>query len=132
MQNSMAVFTFFVFDQKCLFWANLVHTVKIVSLRLNLVASLIRICRIQWCCSLFLFSTGNGLLGKFGPKSQNVSLRWNLIPRLIQIYKYTEFNDAVQFFCFWPAILFFDKFGPKNQNCQFSWTLVPKLIKICT
>ena len=38
MQNSMAMFTFF-FDQKRSFWANLVQNVKIVSLRLNLVAS---------------------------------------------------------------------------------------------
>ena len=40
MQNSMAVFTFFVFDQKQSFWANLVQNVKIVSLRLNFVASI--------------------------------------------------------------------------------------------
>ena len=31
---------FFVSDQKCLLWANLVQNVKIVSLRLNLVASI--------------------------------------------------------------------------------------------
>ena len=47
IQNSMVVFTFFFFDQKCLFWPNLVQNVKLVGLRLNLVASLIRICRIQ-------------------------------------------------------------------------------------
>ena len=35
----MAMFTFF-FDQKRSFWANLVQNVKIVSLRLNLVASI--------------------------------------------------------------------------------------------
>ena len=52
MQNSMVVFTFLVFDQKCLFWANLAQNVKIVSLRLNLVVSLIRIFRIQRWCSL--------------------------------------------------------------------------------
>ena len=40
MQNSMAVFTFFFSDQKRFFWANLVQNVKIVSLRLNLVASI--------------------------------------------------------------------------------------------
>ena len=36
----MAVFAFFFIDQKCSFWANLVQNVKIVSLRLNLVASI--------------------------------------------------------------------------------------------
>ena len=35
----MVMFTFFVFDQKCHFWENLVQNIKIVSLRLNLVAS---------------------------------------------------------------------------------------------
>ena len=40
---------------------NLVKNVKVVSLRLNLLASLIRICRIQRSCSLFLFSIGNAL-----------------------------------------------------------------------
>ena len=40
VQNSVAVFTFFFFDQKCSFWANLVQNVKIVNLRLNLVASI--------------------------------------------------------------------------------------------
>ena len=39
MQNSMAVFTFFFFDQKHSFSANLVQNVKIVSLRLNFVGS---------------------------------------------------------------------------------------------
>ena len=47
MQNLMAVLRIFDFDQKCPFWANLVQNIKIVSLRLNLVDSLIRICRIQ-------------------------------------------------------------------------------------
>ena len=45
MQNSMVVFTFFVFNRKRPFWENLVQKIKIVSLGLNLVASLIRICR---------------------------------------------------------------------------------------
>ena len=40
MQNSMMLFTFFVFEWKYPFWANLVQKVKIVSLRLNLVASI--------------------------------------------------------------------------------------------
>ena len=40
MQNSMKLFTFFFFNQKRSFWANLVQNVKIVSLRLDLVASI--------------------------------------------------------------------------------------------
>ena len=50
MQNSIAVFTFFVSNQKCLLWENLVQNVKIIGLRLNLLASLIRLCRIQRRC----------------------------------------------------------------------------------
>ena len=45
MLNSIAVFPFFVFDQKCTFWANLVQKVKAISLGWNLVSILIRICR---------------------------------------------------------------------------------------
>ena len=56
---------FFVSNQKCAFLGkggpNLTKNVKFVSLRLNLLASLIRICRIQRWCSLFSFSIGNAL-----------------------------------------------------------------------
>ena len=64
MQNSMVMFTFFVFDRKYLFWANLVQNVKIISLSRNLVPILIRICKIQWCCWLFSFLTKNVLFGQ--------------------------------------------------------------------
>ena len=47
IKNSMAVFTFFVFDRRSPFWENSVQNLKTVSLRLNLVDSLIRIWRIQ-------------------------------------------------------------------------------------
>ena len=40
---------------------NLIQIIKIISISCNLVATLIRICGIQWLCSLFLFSTGNTL-----------------------------------------------------------------------
>ena len=62
--KSMVVFTFFVFDQKCPFWTNLFQNVKIISLSWNLVSRLIWICRIQWCCSIFLFPTENSLFGQ--------------------------------------------------------------------
>ena len=63
-QNSAGVFSFSVLDWKHSFWANLVQIVKIISLSLNLVPRLIRICRIQWWCSLFLLYTGSTLFGK--------------------------------------------------------------------
>ena len=53
MQNSMGMFTFFVFSWKYPFRANVVQNIKIISLSWNLVAILIWICKIQWCCSLF-------------------------------------------------------------------------------
>ena len=81
MQNSMMLFIFFVFYRKrpswanlvqivniysffcfrseVLCWENLVQNVKIASLRLNLLASLIQIYRIQKRYSLFSFSIEN-------------------------------------------------------------------------
>ena len=64
MQSSMVMPTFFVFDWKYLFWANLVQKVKLISLSWNLVSRLIRICWSQWWCSLFLFLVGNMLFGQ--------------------------------------------------------------------
>ena len=49
---------FCVLDLKYPFCAHLVQKIKIVSLTWSLVLRLIRICRIQWWCSLFPFSYG--------------------------------------------------------------------------
>ena len=49
MQNSIAVFTFFVFDRNPPFWANFIQKSKLSVKRRNLVASLIRKSRIQRC-----------------------------------------------------------------------------------
>ena len=72
--KSMMVFTFFVFDQKCPFWTNLFQNVKIISLSWNLVSRLIWICRIQWCCSIFLFPTENSLFGQIWSEKSKLSL----------------------------------------------------------
>ena len=92
IQNLMMLFTFFVFDWKhrswanlvqivniysfflfpirnAFFWKNLVQKVKIFSLTLNLLLSLIWICRIQKRCSLFCFWLGIHFLSKFGPEN---------------------------------------------------------------
>ena len=50
---------FSISDQKRPFWPNSAQKIKIVSLIWNLVPTPIHICRIQWWCSLFLFSTIN-------------------------------------------------------------------------
>ena len=53
-------------------------------------------------------------------KIKVVSLRWNLVPRLIQICK-------IQWWCsiflFYNRNSFFGQFGPVNQNCQFKLKL---------
>ena len=51
----MVMFIFSVFNQKYPFCLNLVQKIKIVGLSWNLVPTVIRIWRIQWCCSLFSF-----------------------------------------------------------------------------
>ena len=60
-----------VFDWEYIFCVNLVQKPKLISLSWKFVPRQIQICRIPWWCSIFLFSTGNSSLGKFGPKIQN-------------------------------------------------------------
>ena len=120
MQNSMVMFTFFVVSRKYPVWDNLVQKLKTVALRWNLIPRLIRICWIQWCCSLFSFLTGNALLGQIWSKLsiftgffvsdknalfgenlvQNfkiVSLRLNLLASLIRICR---IQRRCSLFCF--------------------------------
>ena len=40
----------------------------------NMAPCLIRICVIQWCCSLFSFSTGNTLFGQISSKKLKLSV----------------------------------------------------------
>ena len=75
MQNSIVIFILSVFDWKYPFWANLVENFKIGSWRQNLLPRLIRICRIQWWCSRFWFSSENSLLGKICFEKQNYQLK---------------------------------------------------------
>ena len=77
-----------VLDWKYPFWANLVRKIKTVSLNWKLVPRLIRIWRIQWRCSFFLFSTFSinyPFLRNFFPKIKIVCWSWNLEPILIWI-----------------------------------------------
>ena len=74
MRDSMMLFTFFAFDRKYSFCANLVQKVKIVRLRWNLILTLIRICRIQWWCSLFTFLARNIFFGQIWSKESKLSV----------------------------------------------------------
>ena len=75
-----------VFDWKYLFCGvNLVQKLKIIIFSWNFVYRLIQICRIPWWCSLFLFSTGNTILGKSDPKNQTCQFELKFYTRLIWI-----------------------------------------------
>ena len=77
MENAMALFIFSALERKHLFWANLVQKIKIVSLIKNLVPRIILICRIQWCCSLFLiFCFGKEILQSVIIVSATLRGRW--------------------------------------------------------
>ena len=118
MQNSNVTFTFSVFDQKYRFWINLVQKVRIVSLSRNWTPMLIWICKIQWWCSFFQFSTKNSFSGEnLVQKIKTVSLSWNLVPRLIQICATQRYVLTFSFFD--QKCSFWEKFFLKNQNCQF-------------
>ena len=118
MQNSVMLFTFLIFDREYPFWTNLVQKIKIVSLRWKLIPSLIRICRIKRCYSLFSYLTRNTLFwANLVQKIKIISLSWKLVPRLIRI-SWIEWWCSL-FFFFWLEITFWEKFGLKRQNCQF-------------
>ena len=98
MQNSMVVYTFSVLNQKNPFWANVVQKIKIASLSWNLVPRLIRICRIQWWCSLFLFLTINILLRQIWSKNSKLFVQSKIWYK--DKFEYAEFNGCVHFICF--------------------------------
>ena len=74
MHNSMMLLTFFVFEWKYSFWANLVQKIKILTLSWNLVPTLIRTCRIQWWCLLFLYLIRNTLFVQIWSKKLKLSV----------------------------------------------------------
>ena len=110
-----------VFNWKYQFsWVNLVQKLKFFSLNWNFVPRLIKICRISWWCSLFLFSTANTFLGKFGPKNQICQFELKFRTRLLWIYaelcrKYVVFTFSVlgQKNTFWVNLV------KKNKNYHF-------------
>ena len=125
----MVMFTFFVFNRKYPFWANFVQKIKIVSLRWNLIPRLIRICRIQWWCSRFMFSAGNTFLGNFGPKNQNCQFK-------VKLDTYTNWNMQnsmvmFTFFVFDRKYYFWANLFKKIKIVSIRWNLIPCLIRIC-
>ena len=128
MQNSMLVFTFSNLDQKFLFGVNLVRKIRIFSLIWNLVAGLIRICRIQCWFSLFLFLTGNTLWTGLVPKLRIVFWKWNLVPRIIRICRIQWWCSLFLFST--GSIFFLRNMFHKIKIVCWSWNLEPRLIQI--
>ena len=102
MQNSMVMLILSVFDWKDPFLANLVQNIKIITLCWNFVPTLIRIRRIQWCDSIFLFLSGNTLFGQTWSKKSKFSL-WAKIGDL-HWFENAEFNGDVHFILFFFLI----------------------------
>ena len=128
MQNSMMLFTFFVFDWKCPFWTNLVQKIKNVSLRWNLMPRLTRICRIQWRCSLFFFRPEIIFLGNFCSKNKDCQFKlkfgtqnnWNM-QNSLAMYTLSVLDQK---YPFWA------NFVQKVKIVSLSWNLVASLIWI--
>ena len=122
-----------VFNWKYQFsWVNLVQKLKFISLNWNFVPRLIKICRISWWCSLFLFSTANTFLGKFGPKNQICQFELKFRTRLLWIYAELCRKYAVVTFSFLDQKNpFWANLVEKIQIVTLSGILVPRLIRIC-
>ena len=127
MPNPMVLFIFslYLFFQKYLSWINLVQNIKIVSLSLNLVSKLMRICRIQWWCSLFLFWTRTILFGQIWSENRNYQFKLKLtsICSLTMVmFTFSVFDRKCSY-----SVNLVQKF----KIVSFSWNLVPRLIRIC-
>ena len=110
----MMMLTFSVSDQKYPSWGNLVQNIKIVSLSWHLAPTLIFICKIQWWCSLFPFSTKNTFFWtNLVQKIKIFSLSWNVVLKLIRRIQWWR--------------LFFSIF---DQNNSFLGQISSKKIKI--
>ena len=74
--SKLSIFTAFMFPiRNALFWVNLVQKIKIISLSWNLVPILIRICRVQWWCWLFLVLIDNILFGQIWSNKSNYQFK---------------------------------------------------------
>ena len=107
----------------------MVQKIEIVNLSWNLVLRLIRICRIQGWCSLFLFLTRSTCCWiKFGPEIK--SKIWYL-----DYFEYEEFSDDVHFLYFHlEVIIYYFYLGKLFQKIKivcWSWHLEPRLILTC-
>ena len=118
MHNSMMAFTFSILYWKYPFLTYLVQKSKVVSLSWKLVPRLIRLCRIQWWCSVFPFSTVNTLfMGNSFQKMKIASLSWDLVHWLIWIFR-------IQWWCLINLV-------QDMKIVSFSDNLVRRLTWVC-
>ena len=128
IRNPRVAFTFSVLHRKHSFWANFVQKRIIDSLSRNLVSRLTRILKIQWHCSLSLFSMGNRMFCKFELKKSTLSVllklgtKFNLdIPNSIVAFTFFASDEKHPF----PAYLV-----QKLTIVIFSWNLAARIIRI--
>ena len=107
------------FVWKYLFWANFTNKMKILSLSWKLVQITIWICRIQWCCSLFLVLTGYTLLGKILYLKLKFGTYISQIYRIHKSLTFIQFSPDIYIYIY-IYIYILGKFGRKNQNYQFN------------
>ena len=117
-----------------LFWFSIENILFRISpqnwkLKLNLVPRVIRICRIQWWCSIVVFDKKYPFWANLVQKLKIVSLRWNMGPRLIHIWR-------IQWWCslflFSTASTFFGQIWSKKfKIVSLGWNLGPSLIWTC-
>ena len=121
MQNSMMMFTFSVFDLKYLFWANLVHKIKIVRLSWNFALDEFEypeLCRKYVLLTFSVLDQKNPFWSNLVKKIKNVSLSWNLVPRVI-------WKCRIHWWCslFWflTRNTFRANLAQKIEIVSFSW-----------
>ena len=124
------MFNFFVFDWKYLFWGK--FSPKHQNYQFKLKFGSWPNSNIQNSMMLFTFSVFDRKC-PFGANLVQivniVSLRWNLIPRLMRICRIEWW---LTFFVFHLKCPFCANLVQKIKIVNLSWNLVPKLIKICS
>ena len=128
MQNSMVKLTFSVFDWKHRLLQIRSKKIETVNFSGNFAESLIRICRIQWCCSSFSFSTEIPFLRKFGPENENYQSKLKFVTwtnlnmqKSVMLFSFFDFGWK---FNFWANLV------QKVKIFSLRWNLIPRLIRI--
>ena len=92
----------------------------------------IRICRIQWLCSLFLFRPQIPFLGKFGPKNQNCQFILKCGTWVHVLNGWPQTNVMEHFLCIGlakytrtsppPRLLFSSNLNMQNSEVMFTFS----------